>query len=83
MLRPTCPVDYRMCNQTVTVYRIKDGKYIRRERFFGSAKRTFYVGEDVTEEDIKAKYEDGILTLDIPKKEAQPVVEQKRFINID
>ena len=59
------------------------GKYIRRERFFGSAKRTFYVGEDVTEEDIKAKYEDGILTLDIPKKEAQPVVEQKRFINID
>ncbi|MBR3277762.1 MAG: Hsp20 family protein, partial [Lachnospiraceae bacterium] len=36
-----------------------------------------------TEEDIKAKYEDGILTLDIPKKEAQPVVEQKRFINID
>lgn len=61
----------------------EDGKYIRRERFFGSAKRTFYVGEDVTEEDIKAKYEDGILTLDIPKKEAQPVVEQKRFINID
>jgi HSP20 family molecular chaperone IbpA len=61
----------------------EDGKYIRRERFFGSAKRTFYVGEDVTEEDIKAKYEDGILTLDIPKKEAQPVVEQKKFINID
>ena len=60
-----------------------DGKYIRRERFYGSAKRSFYVGEDITEEDIKAKYEDGILTLDIPKKEAQPVVEQKRFINID
>jgi HSP20 family molecular chaperone IbpA len=59
-----------------------DGKYIRRERFYGSAKRSFYVGEDITEEDIKAKYEDGILTLDIPKKEATPVVEEKKYINI-
>ena len=59
-----------------------DGKYIRRERFYGSAKRSFYVGEDITEEDIKAKYEDGILTLDIPKKEAKPVVEEKKYINI-
>ena len=59
-----------------------DGKYIRRERFYGSAKRSFYVGEDITEEDIKAKYEDGILTLDIPKKEAKPVVEEKKDINI-
>ena len=38
---------------------------------------------EYSNESIKAKYEDGILTLDIPKKEAQPVVEQKRFINID
>ena len=59
-----------------------DGKYIRRERFYGSAKRSFYVGEDITEEDIKAKYEDGILTLDIPKKEEKPVVEEKKYINI-
>lgn len=60
----------------------ENGKYIRRERFYGSAKRSFYVGEDITEEDIKAKYEDGILTLDIPKKEAKPVVEEKKYINI-
>ena len=59
-----------------------DGKYIRRERFYGSAKRSFYVGEDITEEDIKAKYEDGILTLDTPKKEEKPVVEEKKYINI-
>lgn len=59
-----------------------DGKYIRRERFYGSAKRSFYVGEDITEEDIQAKYVDGILTLDIPKKEAKPVVEEKKYINI-
>ena len=60
----------------------EEGKYIRRERFYGSAKRSFYVGEDITEEDIHAKYVDGILTLDIPKKEAKPVVEEKKFINI-
>ena len=39
----------------------KNGKYIRRERYAGSMSRSFYVGEGVTEEDIKAKYEDGIL----------------------
>ena len=38
----------------------KNGKYIRRERYAGSMSRSFYVGEGVTEEDIKAKYEDGI-----------------------
>lgn len=60
----------------------EDGKYIRRERFFGSAKRSFFIGEDITEKDIQAKYVDGILTLDIPKKEVKPVVEEKKFINI-
>ena len=59
-----------------------EGKYIRRERYTGSCSRSFYVGEAVTEEDIKAKYDDGILTLDIPKKEAKPVVEEKKYINI-
>ena len=47
----------------------KNGKYIRRERYAGSMSRSFYVGEGVTEEDIKAKYEDGILRLVVPKKE--------------
>ncbi len=61
----------------------QNGKYIRRERFTGSCKRTFYVGEEVTEEDIKAKFEDGILKLSIPKKQPQPKVEQKKYIAIE
>ena len=47
----------------------KEGKYIRKERYAGAMSRSFYVGGAVTEEDIKAKYEDGILRLSIPKKE--------------
>ena len=58
------------------------GKYIRRERYAGSMQRSFYVGEDVTQEDIKAKFEDGILRLSIPKKDAQQV-ETKKTIAIE
>lgn len=61
----------------------ENGKYIRRERYYGSCSRSFYVGEDVTQEDIKAKYEDGILKVSIPKKEAKPVIEESRYIPID
>ena len=61
----------------------KDGKYIRRERYYGNCSRTFYVGDDVTQEDIKAKFEDGILKIAVPKKEAKPQVEEKKFINIE
>ena len=60
----------------------KKGKYIRRERYAGTMQRSFYVGEDVTQEDIKAKFEDGILKLSIPKKEAQ-AVETKKSIAIE
>ena len=59
------------------------GKYIRRERYYGSCKRSFYVGEDVTEEDIKAKFENGVLKIDIPKIEAKPKVEEKKLIAIE
>ena len=61
----------------------KDGKYITRERYYGNCSRTFYVGDDVTQEDIKAKFEDGILKIGVPKKEAKPQVEEKKFINIE
>ena len=60
----------------------KTGRYIRRERYAGSMSRTFYVGESVTENDIHAKYENGILTLDVPKEEAKKVPE-KRYISIE
>ena len=60
----------------------KKGKYIRRERYAGSMSRSFYVGDGVTEEDIKAKYEDGILRLVVPKKDAK-AVENKKYIAIE
>ena len=59
------------------------GKYIRRERYYGTCSRSFYVGEDVTQEDIKAKFEDGILKVSVPKKEAKPVIEESRYIPIE
>ncbi len=61
----------------------EDGKYIRRERYSGSCSRSFYVGENVTQEDIKAKFEDGTLQLTIPKKEPEKKVEEKRYIAIE
>lgn len=59
------------------------GKYIRRERYSGSCSRSFYVGEDITQEDIKAKFEDGTLKMLIPKKDAKPAVETKKYISIE
>ena len=61
----------------------KDGKYIRQERYAGAMSRSFYVGEEVTQDEIKAKYEDGILKLSIPKKEKKPAVEQDNHIAIE
>ena len=58
------------------------GRYIRRERYAGAMSRSFYVGEDVTEEDIHAKFENGILKLDVPKKEAK-AVETKKHVAIE
>ena len=60
----------------------KKGKYIRKERYAGAMQRSFYVGDAVTEEDIKAKFEDGILKLSIPKKDAK-AVETKKTIAIE
>ena len=60
----------------------KKGKYIRKERYAGAMSRSFYVGEGVTQEDIKAKYEDGNLRLSVPKKEAK-AVENKKYIAIE
>ena len=61
----------------------EEGNYIRRERYSGSCSRSFYVGEDVTETDIKAKFENGTLTLMVPKKDEQPAVENKKYIAIE
>ena len=61
----------------------ENGRYIRRERYYGNCSRSFYVGEEVTQEDIKAKFEDGILKVSVPKKEAKPAVEESKFIQIE
>jgi HSP20 family molecular chaperone IbpA len=58
----------------------KKGKLIRQERYSGAMQRSFYVGKGITEEDIKAKFEDGVLKLDIPKKEAPKVPEKKTIM---
>lgn len=75
-------------NLTITAVKALDkeneskGSYIRRERMVGNMQRSFYVGEDLTEQDIHAKFEDGILKLDIPKKDVKKVPE-KKYIAID
>ena len=58
------------------------GKYIRRERYAGSCERSFYVGEALTQDDIKASFKHGILRLDIPKKDEKKV-ERNKYISIE
>ena len=60
-----------------------NGKYIRRERHYGSCSRSFYVGNAVTQDDIKASFENGTLKLVIPKKEDKPAIENKNYIRIE
>ena len=60
----------------------KDGKYIRRERYAGAMNRTFYVGDNLTQQDIQAKFEDGILKISVPKKDVQQI-EQNKYIAIE
>ncbi len=62
----------------------KTGKFVRKERYAGSMSRSFYVGEDVKQEDIHAKYESGVLKLSIPKaEEKKPEIESKKYISIE
>ncbi len=60
-----------------------NGRYIRRERHFGTCSRSFYVGKEVKQEKIKAKFEDGTLKLFVPKQEEKPAVEESRYITIE
>ena len=60
----------------------EEGKYIRRERYSGSMSRSFYVGEGMKQEDIRAKFEDGILKLTVPKLDKE-ALEKKHYIAIE
>ncbi len=59
----------------------KKGKVIRQERYAGTMQRSFYVGDHLTEEDIKAKYENGVLHLQVPKQVQK--IPEKRVISIE
>ncbi len=61
----------------------QEGNYVRRERYTGSMSRSFYVGEHVTEKDVHPKYENGILTFELPREEKKPVEEKSRYIAIE
>ena len=59
----------------------EDEKFVRRERFYGECTRSFYVGDNIKEEDIEAEFKNGILKIDIPKKEEQ--IEQNETKQIE
>ena len=61
----------------------KTGRYIRQERYAGACERSFYVGDDLSQDDIKGEFHHGVLKLTIPKKEAKPAVEQSKYISIE
>ncbi len=59
------------------------GRYIRRERYSGSCQRRFYVGREITQEDIRARFDNGILKLTVPKRESLPKTEENHYIAIE
>ena len=61
----------------------KEGKYIRKERYTGQFTRSFYIGDNITQEDIKGKFENGLLKLEVLKKEAKELAEEKKYIQIE
>ena len=60
----------------------EDGKYVRRERYTGTFSRSFYVGDNITEDDIKASFKNGVLNIAIPKKEIE-TKSDKKYIEIE
>ncbi len=61
----------------------EEGKYVRKERYMGECSRSFYVGDDVKEDDIKASFKNGTLHIEIPKHEENKQVKEKKYIPID
>lgn len=61
----------------------KAGNYIRRERYYGKCQRSFYVGDGITQEDIKGAFKNGTLSLEIPKKDAKQIEQKNNYIAIE
>ncbi len=61
----------------------KNGKFVRRERYFGECSRSFYVGDAIETEDVKASFKNGTLSLIIPKKEIHKELTEKKYVQIE
>ena len=61
----------------------EEGKFVRKERYYGECSRSFYVGNNITDEEIKATYKNGTLKLVIPKKEEKKELPEKKYIQIE
>lgn len=61
----------------------EDGKFVRKERYTGSCRRTFYVGDSIRQEDIKAGFENGVLHLQFPKEAPKAVESAPQYIQIE
>ena len=61
----------------------EEGKFVRKERYAGSCSRSFYVGTEVQSEDIKASFKNGMLRMEVPKKEENRELPEKKYIQID
>ncbi len=61
----------------------EEGKFVRKERYVGSASRSFYVGEDIQSDDIKASFKNGMLQIEVPKKEEKKELPEKKYIQIE
>ena len=61
----------------------EESKFVRKERYYGECSRSFYVGDNVEDKDIKASYKNGVLDISIPKKEAKKELPEKKYIQIE
>ena len=61
----------------------EDEKFVHKERFYGHCSRSFYVGDDVSEEDIHAQFKNGILEIDVPKKDSKEALPEAKKIEIE
>lgn len=60
----------------------EEGKFVRKERYYGECSRSFYIGDNISEEDIHASFKNGTLKLEIPKKEEKKELPEKKYIEI-
>lgn len=61
----------------------ENGKFVRKERYFSSCSRSFYIGDETKEEEIRASFKNGTLKIEVPKKEAKKEVTEKKYIKIE